>query len=634
METKVEGRGQWRNKREYILAVAGSVVGLGNVWRFPYLCYKNGGGVFLLPYCVFAALCGAPLFLLETAAGQLTQEGTVTCWRRLCPLAQGVGYSIMVIQVFSTVYKLILAWALFYFLCSFRAPLPWASCGNSWNTDSCVELSSPNQTQEYYNNLTANWTSETVPRSAVTEFWERRVLSMSAGLEELGEVRWELLLCLLACWAACYFSIWKGVQSTGKVVYFTAVFPYVMLLVLLVRGVTLPGAWQGLHFYLSPDPSRLADLQVWLEAGSQVFFSYGVAAGTLNTLGSYNKINNNCYKDSLWLCVLNSGTSLVAGFAVFSTLGFMAHEQGVPVDMVVDSGPGLAFIAFPQAAAMMPLPQLWAACFFFMLILLGLDTLFVGLETIISSVSDMFPLQMRRPWRRELFLLLFCLVSFLLQIPLTTQGGIYVFQLIDYYSCNGACLLSVAVVECLAVGWAFGADKLCDSIEDMAGQRPCFLFRLCWRYFTPLLCLVCFICFFLDFQPLTSGRGYVYPDWAYGLGWASALCSILLVPLWAGARLCLTAGGLRQRLSALCRPVEDPVSNAEQRRREEQLQNETEMRPSHLSSTMLGPSTRRTAPLRTAPHRTAPHRTAPHRTAPFPRSSDAAEADRPAVPDT
>ncbi|XP_042337789.1 sodium- and chloride-dependent betaine transporter-like, partial [Plectropomus leopardus] len=101
METKMKKREQWTRKREFILAAAGNVVGLGNVWRFPYLCYKNGGGVFLLPYCFFAMLCGVPLFLLETVIGQYTQEGTITCWTKLCPLAQGTGYSIMVIQLYA-----------------------------------------------------------------------------------------------------------------------------------------------------------------------------------------------------------------------------------------------------------------------------------------------------------------------------------------------------------------------------------------------------------------------------------------------------------------------------------------------------------------------------------------------------
>ncbi|XP_076608398.1 sodium- and chloride-dependent betaine transporter-like [Chaetodon auriga] len=575
MEMQVEKREQWRKKREYILAAAGNVVGLGNVWRFPYLCYKNGGGVFLLPYLLFAVLCGLPLFLMETVIGQYTQEGAVTCWTKLCPLAKGMGYSLIVIQLYARFYSIVLAWAFVYLIYCFRDPLPWTTCNNPWNTDRCVDLTSTNGTAIHSSNLTGNWTSGNLTKSSVSEFWERGLLSMSGGIEEIGTVRWELLLSLLACWVACYFCIWKGVRSTGKAVYVTAVFPYVTLVILLVRGLTLPGAWQGVVYYLYPDFSRLADFQVWMEACAQVFFSYGVAAGSIITLGSYNKVKNNCYRDSLWLCALNSCTSFVAGFAVFSALGFMSHKQGIPINLVVESGPGLAFIAFPQAVAMMPLPQLWAACFFIMLILLGLDTVFTGLETIISSVIDMFPGQMRKPWRREIFLILFCSVCFISQIPLGTQGGVYLFQLIDYYGANGACILFVSLIECVAVGWAFGAEQMCDAVEAMTGQRPWVLFKLCWRYITPLITMVFFICSFLDYQPLTSSGDDVYPDWAYYLGWAMALSSVVPVPIWAVYKICFTDGTLRQRLSVLWHPVRDPVDP----KTNNELLNETEMKP-------------------------------------------------------
>ncbi|XP_075875878.1 sodium- and chloride-dependent betaine transporter-like [Nelusetta ayraudi] len=202
----------------------------------------------------------------------------------------------------------------------------------------------------------------------------RRMLQMSGGLEELGSVSWELALCLLLSWMTCYFCIWKSVKSSGKVAYFTATFPYVMLLILLIRGATLPGAVEGIYYYLHPDLNQLANLEVWKDAASQVMFTYGLTVGTLIVLGSYNDYHNNCYRDVFWITLLNSGTSFIAGFVVFSVLGFMAHQLGVGVDTVVESGPGLAFIAYPQATAMMPLPQFWTVCFFLMLILLAVDT--------------------------------------------------------------------------------------------------------------------------------------------------------------------------------------------------------------------------------------------------------------------
>uniref|UniRef100_A0AAV2J4E0 Uncharacterized protein n=1 Tax=Knipowitschia caucasica TaxID=637954 RepID=A0AAV2J4E0_KNICA len=243
-------------------------------------------------------------------------------------------------------YIIILAWALLYLIFSFSSQLPWASCQNYWNTANCLDFTTESNT---------SWNNDNLSTSAATEFWEHRVLSISDGIEQIGSIRVEILLCLTAMWIICYFCIWKGVKSTGKVVYFTATFPYVMLLILLIRGLTLPGAMGGVVYYLLPEPSHLLDPQVWMEAGSQVFFSFSVGVGSLTVLGSYNKYKNNCYRDCMWLCLLNSGTSVVAGFAVFSVLGFMAKEQGVSVSQVAESGPGLAFIAYPQAIAMMPL---------------------------------------------------------------------------------------------------------------------------------------------------------------------------------------------------------------------------------------------------------------------------------------
>ncbi|XP_019748344.1 sodium- and chloride-dependent GABA transporter 2-like isoform X7 [Hippocampus comes] len=458
-------------------------------------------------------------------------------------------------------YTIIMASTLFYLAFSFISPLPWSTCDNYWNTDDCVDI-------------TRNLTNHTKGSSAATEFWERRLLNISSGIEEIGSIRWEMLLCLVAVWVICYFCIWKGIKSTGKVVYITATFPYVMLFILLIRGVSLPGARQGVEFYLLPDPSRLTDPQVWLDAGSQIFFSYSLGAGTLTVLGSYNTRRNNCYKDCFWLCLLNSLTSVVAGFAVFSVLGFMAHKQGVPVAEVAESGPGLAFVAYPQAVAMMPLPNLWSICFFVMLILLVLDTQFVGIEEVMTSFTDVFPTVMRRAGRHECFLLLFCLICFLLQIDMTTMGGMYIFQIFDYYACNGACLLFLCVFKSLAVGWIFGAERLCGIIEEMTGDRPNPFFKICWRYISPLVSLGTFIYYLIGYQPLTFNRSYVYPTWAYVLGWMMALSSILLVPIWALYKLSTAKGTLSQRLHGLCWPK--PPEGSLARNTETMLQHTTE----------------------------------------------------------
>ncbi|KAM6256626.1 sodium- and chloride-dependent GABA transporter 3 isoform 2-T2 [Porphyrio hochstetteri] len=424
-DKKVHERGHWNNKVEFVLSVAGEIIGLGNVWRFPYLCYKNGGGAFLIPYVVFFICCGIPVFFLETALGQFTSEGGITCWRKVCPLFEGIGYATQVIEAHLNVYYIIiLAWAIFYLFNCFTTELPWATCGHEWNTENCVEfqkLNMSNCSQVSLQNAT----------SPVMEFWERRVLAISGGIEHIGNLRWELALCLLAAWTICYFCIWKGTKSTGKVVYVTATFPYIMLMILLIRGVTLPGASEGIKFYLYPDLSRLSDPQVWVDAGTQIFFSYAICLGCLTALGSYNNYNNNCYRDCIMLCCLNSGTSFVAGFAIFSVLGFMAYEQGVPIAEVAESGPGLAFIAYPKAVTMMPLSPLWATLFFMMLIFLGLDSQFVCVESLVTAVVDMYPKVFRRGYRRELLILGLSIVSYFIGLIMLTEG-IFIFFLVKY----------------------------------------------------------------------------------------------------------------------------------------------------------------------------------------------------------
>uniref|UniRef100_A0A8C4XCW5 Transporter n=1 Tax=Erpetoichthys calabaricus TaxID=27687 RepID=A0A8C4XCW5_ERPCA len=500
-ETKENKRSQWAKKAEYFLAVAGNIVGLGNVWRFPYLCYKNGGGVFLVPYLFFMVTCGVPLFLLETALGQYTRKSGIISWRNICPLFEGIGYAgLMIIIYTAIIYIIILAWALFYLFHSFSKVLPWASCSNTWNTATCEEF--------HKSSLSTNWTKLENATSPAVEFWER-VLNISGGIDELGSLNWEMALCFLLAWIICYFCVWKGVRSVGKVVYFTVSFIYIMLIILLVRGLTLPGAKDGIIYYLYPEPSRLADPQVWMDAGTQIFFSYTICIGNLITLSSYNKYTNDCYKDCIHLCLLNSGTSILAGFAVFSTLGFMAYEQGVSINEVAESGPGLIFIVYPYAISMMPLPQLWTFCLFLMIFLLGLDT------------------QVNVPG----LLLLICISLYILELPMISEGGIYIFQIIDYYGCSGRCYLFNAIFQSICIGWIYGADCFFENIEEMIGYRPRPFIKYCWMIFTPVICSGTFIYSLVDYIPLKYNT-YVYPAWGYVLGWILSLSSISFIPLW------------------------------------------------------------------------------------------------------
>uniref|UniRef100_A0A8C9W157 Transporter n=1 Tax=Scleropages formosus TaxID=113540 RepID=A0A8C9W157_SCLFO len=531
VEGKIKERGQWNNKVEFVLSVAGEIIGLGNVWRFPYLCYKNGGGAFFIPYLIFLFTCGIPVFFLETSLGQYTSEGGVTCWRKISPLFEGVGYATQVIvALLNFYYIIVLAWGIFYLSYSFSWELPWSSCNNTWNTPIKCFFSMVFKNQSYL----VNFSSPENATSPVIEFWERRVLRISSGIDHIGVLHWDLALCLLLAWFLCYFCIWKGVKSTGKVVYFTATFPYIMLLILLIRGVTLPGASRGIQFYLYPDLGRLADPQVWMDAGTQIFFSYAICLGCLTALGSYNKYNNNCYR-----CRSGQAENI-------SQLEFCRDRSSLTIPMWPFLGPGLAFIAYPRAVSMMPISPLWACFFFIMIILLGLDSQFVCVESLVTAMVDMYPSLFRRKNRRELFILAVVVVSYLMGLIMLTEGGMYVFQLFDYYAASGMCLLFVAIFETVCIAWVYGADRFYDNIEDMIGYRPNRVIKYCWMFFTPATCFGTFAFSLIKYTPLKYNNEYVYPQWGYALGWMLALSSMICIPLWIVYKLCTTKGTLRE----------------------------------------------------------------------------------------
>ena len=336
------------------------------------------------------------------------------------------------------------------------------------------------------------------------------------------------VLCLLAGWVIVCLALIKGVQSSGKVVYFTAIFPFVVLIILFVYGLTLEGASDGIAYYVEPKFEKLKDVNVWKAAATQIFYSLGPCFGGLVTLASYNKFENNCHRDALIVSFLNCGTSVFAGFVVFSFLGFMAHLQGKGVDEIVESGPALAFIAYPEALSKMPVPQLWSFLFFFMLLTLGLDSMFTLVETITTCLMDHFKaLIPYKPW----VVVSICLLGFVLGLSMCTSGGMYMFTLIDA-TCASWNILLFAILELILVAWLYGANRFMDNIREMNINlpRPVELYwKVCWMFVTPALLTVVVIMQFIYAEPVAYGK-YVFPGEIQALGWIISCTSAVLVP--------------------------------------------------------------------------------------------------------
>ncbi|XP_061101088.1 sodium-dependent noradrenaline transporter-like [Conger conger] len=540
-------RETWGKKIDFLLSVIGFAVDLANVWRFPYLCYKNGGGAFLIPYILFLLIAGMPLFYMELALGQYNREGAATVWK-ICPVFKGVGYTVILIALYvGFYYNVIIAWSLFYLYSSFTLELPWQHCGNVWNSPNCTDP------KVLSGSLLKNGSSYSKYKiTPAAEFYERAVLHLheSKGIQDLGVPQLRLVACLVVVVFILYFSLWKGVKSSGKVVYITATMPYVVLFVLLIRGITLPGAMDGIRAYLHIDFKQLKNPKVWTEAATQIFYSLGAGFGVLIAFSSYNKFDNNCYRDALLTSSINCVTSFFSGFAIFSVLGYMAQKHGVNIKDVATEGAGLVFIIYPEAISTLPGSTFWAIVFFIMLLTLGIDSSMGGMEAVITGLSDDFKFLKRN---RKLFTFATAFGTFLFALICITNGGIYVLTLLDTHAAGTAILFGV-LVEAVGVSWFYGVDRFSDDIEHMMGFKPGLYWRLCWKFVSPVFLLFVVIASIVNSSDLKYDE-YTFPKWSNYVGWGIALSSILLVPFYAIYKCCtVKADTLKQRIAYCITP--------------------------------------------------------------------------------
>ncbi|XP_067111541.1 sodium-dependent neutral amino acid transporter B(0)AT1-like [Osmerus mordax] len=570
-------RPKWDNKAQYILTCVGFCVGLGNVWRFPYLCQSHGGGAFMIPFLILLVLEGTPLLLMEFAIGQRLRKGSVGCWRAISPYLTGVGIASMLVSFFvGLYYNTIMAWIMWYLFNSFQDPLPWTQCPLNENKTGPVPecgLSSP---QDYY--------------------WYRVTLNSSASIEDPGDLQWWIVLCLLSAWIVIGVCCIRGIESTGKAVYITSTLPYIVLTIFLIRGLTLKGSLSGIKFLFTPDVNELMKANTWLDAGAQVFYSFGLAWGGLISFSSYNPVHNDCEKDAVILAVITGCTSVYAATVIYSIIGFKATERfdncinrnillllnafELPEDSITEDnyldqlnslnttspdiiqsldikicdmqqflsegveGTGLAFIVFTEAISKMPVSPLWAILFFVMLFCLGLSTMFGNMEGVVVPLQDLgiFP----KHWRKEVLTVIVCVVAFVIALLFTQRSGNYWLAFFDNFA-GSIPLLTIAFFEMFIVVYVYGIDRFNKDIEFMIGHKPNIFWRSTWMVISPLIVLVILIFYlvgkiteeltYLSWDPESENFPLLdvktYPSWISSIIFILAGVPTVIVPIYA-----------------------------------------------------------------------------------------------------
>jgi len=415
-------RERWRSRFAFIMATIGSAVGLGNIWRFPYVCYQNGGGAFLIPYMIALFSVGIPLLIVEFGVGQWFQSAAPRSFSLVNKKWAWVGWwAIIAAFIISIYYAVIMAWCLSYLSHSFS--LAWGTDASTFFHDFLGKTSSP---------------------------------------FVIGELNLQIVFALLFVWTAIYLILYKGVKSIEWVLTATVPLPTILLLVLVVRGVTLPGAMEGLEFYLAPNFAKLASPSVWLAAYAQVFFSLSLAQGIMIVYASYLRKRSDITNSAIITALADGGIAFLAGFAVFSVLGYLSYTTGVPVSEAAGSSIGLAFITYPTAISQLPVAaSLFGVIFFLMLLTFGIDSAF----SMIESVSEGM---MGKPGlSKQKITFVLCALGFVVSVPLATGAGSYWVDIADHFISN-FCLVFVGLMECIVFGYVIGAEHIRRWVNEVS----------------------------------------------------------------------------------------------------------------------------------------------------------------------
>ncbi|MCW8819386.1 MAG: sodium-dependent transporter, partial [Ignavibacteriaceae bacterium] len=415
MSSERAGRSTWKSRSGFILAAIGSAVGLGNIWRFSYLTYENGGGAFLIPYLVALLTAGIPLLILEFGIGHERIGSAPLAFRKIGRRWEWLGWWPLMFTMFGIVlyYAVVIAWCIDFIFYSINL---------SWGDD---------------------------PEA----FFFQSFLNLSSSPAEIGSIQTPILAGLLVVWLITWGISVRGV-SRGVELANRIFMPLLLILTLILVfwSVTLEGAMVGIAAYLQPDFTKLADPMVWISAYGQIFFTLSLGFGIMIAYASYMPQNANMTGSALITALANSGFSLLSGFGVFAVLGFMSVSQNQPLDEVVRESIGLAFVAYPKAISLIgDAGPLFGMLFFLSLTVAGISSSISIVEAFVSGAEDKFGIN------RKMLSTVLCFLGFVGGIIFTTNGGLFWLDIVDHFI-NNYGLVVAGLLECIVVGWFFNID--------------------------------------------------------------------------------------------------------------------------------------------------------------------------------
>ncbi len=467
----MEKRGQWSSRFIFILAAIGSAVGLGNAWRFPGLAAKHGGGTFLVVYLFAMLAMGIPLLMMEISIARKFRKGAIESMRGIGKRWEPVGWA-ATSNAFVIVcyYSVVFAWVILMFINS------WQFAGMTGNNEAASGL-----------------------------FFE---LTQTTGAIEGSSIPGIVMLCLMIAWGLIFFCIRNGASSVGKVVKFTVFAPVVLLVIMAVKGCTMPGAMEGLKILFVPDASAFSDPSLWVDAIGQVFYSLSIMMAIMFAYGSYLGDDADVALDAVIIAFSDMAISVLSGIVMFSTMGGTNM-----LDKVTDSGIATAFIVYPQAIVNLTdigwFNAVFGAIFYLMLITLAIDSAFSIVEGVSAAIADKFHL------KPKTVTIAVCAISGVISMVFITQAGLAWLDIVDNWT-NQINLIVIGVLECIAIGWTFNLRKVLNEVNKNAKRfkAPYWWFAASIKFIAPVMLTGLFVWNMVVLFGQNGGSYGGYPIWA------------------------------------------------------------------------------------------------------------------------
>ena len=485
--TQINKRENFKSPWIFVLAAIGSAAGLGNLWRFPYLAYEHGGATFFVAYFICLFAIGLPFLIMEVGLGQLTRKGA--------PLALGaignkkkfriIGWLAVFISFFILTYYLVITgWTLNYALGGLN--LPWH----------------PDSETYFYNDF----------------------LNLSNSVSDVGSFNYQIMIGTIITLILVYLFMYKGTSGISIVAKWITPIPFILLIILAVNSVNLQGAELGLRAFLIPKWDGLYSWDLWFDAASQVLFSLSLGFGVMFAYGAILGEKVNVKRVAIWIVSGDTLVAILGGIIVFSVLGHMATVNHVPVSEVVKQGIGLAFVVIPKALALLPYGnKFFSVIFYISLFLLAFTSIVSLFESVLAAMMDG-----AQKIQRSALLLVNCIVIFLIGLIYTANNGLYVLDIVDHYISGYGIVIS-CILETIAIGWFFDAERLRYNLRKKANVKLGVLFNIFIRFLIPVvLAVLCFRQTQTDIEQAYGGYPILY-NVIYGLGSLAILVVFALI---------------------------------------------------------------------------------------------------------